>query len=1184
MVYINRMTIRNFKSFGGDPIKLNFQPGFNIITGPNGSGKSNILDAVQFVLGELGSKRMRAPDLAGLIYDGAGEDHVGRAQVSQITLYFDNTDRGLPVDRSTVSVGRKMDRDGKSEYYLNGKRTSRRQVVELLEMAGITPGGYNIVLQGTATRLSDLTPQERMTALEDLVGITEYDEKKAAARVRLNEAERKIEVASARIEEIKKQVNELERQRNNAIAFSLLDKEERRLTAYRLSSQLEGMEAKLDEIQGQIKERQESIQGIEEEREKFIEERTAAHQRLDEFNKEASERGNTRLPMLKSELVGKNTLSGSLRGRLREIEQRKASLQSTILDKEGEIEGSKGEIGSRNTRLSELVDRESGLNEELDAKRSELAALNEKIHAARETAEQNQRTLEGLTESLVPMQESLSGIETDRNKHAISAEAIEEKIGGFEERRQGFLERRQSLEDKLKEYEGLKGEEAKKLEDMIQTVEDQVKRQRSIRSTIEGANQLAKEAETTITEFTAKQDLWQHVVAEEKALERIREIGEAGAIDGYHGFFRSLLKIDLPIQRAVASADNGWINAVVVDDAEVAKENVERLRKTKLGMTRFIPLDLLRPVEELPELKIKGVVGAVPQLIRYDEIYAPAVYMVWGDTYIVEDTDAAEKVVAEGYRAVTKGGDVYEPGGGIVGGYYRRPPDWSKLIPTDESISNLSTTIRSLRQRLRSRMKELRTSGFDLRKFTQYMEDSQVRVKRIDDDMQSTRESIERLDYNLGLLMESVEKAKADKDNELRLKTILEDRKAKTLEQIEETKTRIAQLREVRLSDVASLELERNTLNHEIGLLEKGLNNLENDRTIQSGFVDRILNLKITEAEQAIGQAREEIASLELEKGEVEGQLAEIDKDIGELDKVLSSVTSEVEATSRVFEQHQRTLRQMSNRIEGLERRRTETERRVGQLTLDMERVKLQAEQKLEELARIGFGDKVETDPLELEQVERRLGQIRGEKRGLGAINQLAVEHYGITMMEYKQRSTRINGMEEEKKSILRFIGEIEREKQEHFMDAYNQICENFSDIFGKLTGGGDGRLELQKPEDPFSGGVDMYIQFPGKPMRLASGASGGERSVAAIAYLLGIQRFLKAPFYLFDEIDAHLDDLNTSRLAEVLKENAADSQFLMISLKDVMVHSADRIYGVFAQNGKSRVLALPMKEAKVAA
>ena len=1184
MVHISRVVIKNFKSFGGEPIRLNFQPGFNIITGPNGSGKSNILDAVQFVLGELGSKRMRAPDLGGLIYDGAGEDQVGRAQVSQVSLYFNNTDRGLPVDRSTVSIGRKMDRNGKSSYFLNGKRTSRRQVVNLIEMAGITPGGYNIVLQGTATRLSDLTPQERMNSLEDLVGITEYDEKKASARVRLTEAERKIEVASARIEEIKKQVNELEKQRNNAITYNLLDKEERRLNAYRFSGQLDGLEAKLDEIQGQINGRQEEIKGLEEERERFVGERAEAQRRLDEFNKEAAERGNTRLPLLRSELVGKNTLRESLHGRLREIEQRKVALQTGILEKESEIEGSRIEISGRNTQLSELGEVEDELREELDGRRTELGEINLRIYSARETAEQNQRALEEFTESLMPMQESLTGIETDMNRHAIAAEAMEERIAGLEERRQSFLGRRQSLEDKLKEYESLKDEEAKKLEDMIKTVEEQVKHQRSIRSTIEGANKLAKDAETTITEFTAKKDLWRNVVTEEKALERIVEIGEAGAIDGYHGSFRSLLKIDLPLQRAVRSAGEGWINAVVVDDVGVAKENVERLKKTKLGMTHFIPLDKLRSPEELPRLKIEGVVGAVPELIRYDDVYAPAVYMVWGDTYVVEDADAAEKVAAEGYRAVTKSGDVFDAFGGIKGGYYRRPPDWSKLIPTDESISSLSTTIRALRDKLSSRMKELKSSGFDLRKFTQYMEDSQERVKRIDDDMKATRESIDRLDYSLKMLEENVEKTKAEMGNELRLKTVLEERKVKTLEQIEETKTRIAELREVKLSDVASLELDRNTVNHELGLLERRVADMENDRTIQSGFVDRILSLKITEAEQDIRRAREDIAALDAEVKEIEGQLAEVEKDLMEVDTVLREVTSEVEATSKVYELHQRTLRQINNRIESLDRRRAETERRVGNLTLDMEKVKLQAEQRLDELARLGFSDRIETDELGVEQVERRLGQIRNEKRSLGAINQLAVEHYGITMREYKQRSTRINGMEEEKKSILKFIDEIEREKQAHFMNAYDQICENFSEIFGRLTGGGDGQLELQKPEDPFSGGVDLYIQFPGKPMRLASGASGGERSVAAIAYLLAIQRFLKAPFYLFDEIDAHLDDLNTSRLAEVLKENAADGQFLMISLKDVMVHNADRIYGVFAQNGVSRVLSLPMREAKVAA
>ena len=1184
MVHISRMVIRNFKSFGGDPIKLQFQPGFNIITGPNGSGKSNILDAVQFVLGELGSKRMRAPDLSGLIYDGAGEDLVGRAQVAQVTLYFDNRDRGLAVDRSSVSIGRKMDRDGKSDYLLNGKRTSRRQLVELLEMVGITAGGYNIVLQGTATRLSDLTPSERMNALEDLVGIREYDQKKADARVKLNEAERKIEVASARIEEIKKQVNDLEKQRNNAILFNLLNEEENKLSAHRLTVQINNLEEKLNEIDLQIKEKEEELKTLEEERVKFVEEKKQAQQRMDEFNREAAVRGNTRLPLLRSDLVGKNSLRESLETRQKEIDQRKLQLERTILEKQGEIENSRNEVENRNTRLQQISEEELELSTQLAEKQTEQAELNQNIQSARETAEQNQLRLESLTESLVPMQESLTGIETDINKHVIARDSIEERIISFKERREQFLERRGSLEDSIKQYEALKADEAKKLEDMIQTVESQVHRQRNIRSTIENANQLAKDAETTITELSAKRDLWRNIVTEEKALERIKEIGEAGAMDGYHGPLRSLIRIDLQNQRAADSSSNGWINAVVVDDYATAKEHIERLKKTRVGMTRFIPMDQLRKPEPLPELKIKDVVGAIPDLIRYDEMYAPAVYLLWGDTYLVENPEAAEQVIAQGYRAVTKTGDVFEASGGILGGYYRRPPDFSKLIPTEESISNLSTTIKDLRGKLRNRMKELRTSGFDLRKFTQYMEDSQTRVSRIDDDIKATEESIARLDRNLQTLMENTEKAKNDMDNEERLRIILEERKLKTLEQIEATKEEINRLKEYKLSDVSTLELDRNTLNQEIAQLEKSINELSNDRTIQSGFVDRILTLQITEANQDIESARQETVELNQEYMELEEQKTEISKDITELDAILSEVTSEVEATSKVFEQHQRTLRQYDRQLEQIARRTTEADRRSGQYSLEKERIKLQVEQRLEELARIGFGDKIQLEDILPEQVDRRLNRIKQEKRGLGAINQLAIDHYHITMREYKQRSTRINGMEEEKQSILNFIEEIEREKQEHFMFAYNQICENFSAIFSKLTGGGDGRLELQRPEDPFSGGVDLYIQFPGKPMRLASGASGGERSVAAIAYLLAIQRFLKAPFYLFDEIDAHLDDLNTSRLAEVLKENAADSQFLMISLKDVMVHNADRIYGVFAQNGRSRVLALPMKEAKVAA
>jgi chromosome segregation protein len=1181
MVYIKKMIVRNFKSFAGE-IKLNFQPGFNIITGPNGSGKSNILDAVQFVLGELGTKRMRVPDLAGLIYDGASEEPSSR--IAQTTLYFENSDRKLAIDRNTISIGRKIDKEGKSIYLINNKRTSRRQVVELLEMAGITPGGYNIVLQGTATRLSDLTPQERMNALEDLIGIKEYDDKKATAKVRLNEAERKIEVANARIEEIKRQVNQLERQRNDALRFNLLNNEEKRLTAIKLSNQLNNLEEKQLNLDNQIKEREENIRKLEEERAQYTEEKINAQNRLDEFNRDASEKGNTKLPLIRSEVVGKKTFGDSLKTRLKDIETRKSLLTKIIEEKNIEIKTSGGDIDVRKQELIEIAEHEASIKIKLEQTQSEFSNLENKIREAREIVSSNQVHLEDLTESLVPMQESFSGIEIEINRHMLAAESLEQKISDLNERRVAFLERREVLDEKLKQYDNLKEEEAKKLQEMMDALENQLQHQKNIRGTIENANVLAKEAETTITEFSAKRDLWKNIVTEDKARARIVEIGDAGALDGYHGPLRPLIKIDLPNQRAVNSSAVGWINAIIVENYEVAKESIDRLKKTKIGMTRFIPLDKLRTPDDLPTIEGKGIVGYIPKLIRYDEIYAPVVHLIWGDTFIVEDPDAAEQIISNGFRAVTRSGDVFEPKGGIIGGYYHRSPDLSKLIPTDESIKNLSNTIKNLRSKLKARIKEFRTSGVDLRKFYQFMEDSQGNIKRIDIDKKSTEESIERLNRNLMTLEENIAKSKNNLENANRLKTILMERKAKTIEQIEETKEQIDFLKNLKPSDVSDLEIQRNNLNLELQKLYNKVSELENDQKIQNSFVERILIFKIQEAEQVKLQSATEIEALDIEYKETEMQIKEIEKDVQVLDNLLKEMTNEVEATTKVFEQHQKTIRQITERIDRLARRRNEIERRISSLIIEQERIKINSDQKLEELSRIGFHEKINVNNYILENIERQLQQVKSEKNSLGAINQLAIEYYHIQMREYKERSTRINNMEEEKQSILSFIGEIEQEKQDHFMAAYNQIGENFSAIFTKLTGGGGGQLELQKPEAPFSGGVDLYIQFPGKPMRLAGGASGGERSVAAISYLLAIQRFLKAPFYLFDEIDAHLDDLNTSRLAEVLKENSIDSQFLMVSLKDVMVHNADRIYGVFAQNGRSRVLSLPMKEARVAA
>jgi len=1121
---------------------------------------------------------MRVPDFSGLIYDGAGEADQNKPLISQVTVYFDNNDRGLASDRSQVSIGRKVDREGKSDYYLNGKRTSRKAVLDLLHLAGISPGGYNIVLQGTATRLSDLTPSERMDALEDLIGIKEYDEKKAEAKGRLTEAERKIEVSAARIDEVRKRVTELERQRNDTLRFNHLIREEKRLTAVKLSFQISQLEEKLSVLMAQMREREAEVAKLEEEKTQLREEREAARNRIEEFNREASERGNTRLPMLRSDLVSRQTLRTGLGNRLREIGVRLGQLTRLISEKEREIKATEDEVAERRKALESLQSSEAPLMGQLDANRRELEGYIQTVNGARESAGEYQRRAEELADNLVPMQESLSGIEIEINGNRTSITHLGEKVSDIEGRKLEYGKTIESLQAKLGEYASLKSLEAGRLEEMLSSIEDQIKRQRDLRNTLENANVLAKEAETTITEFSAKRDLWRHIVVEERALERIREIGEAGALTGYHGPLRSLIKVDLPNQRAVYSAAEGWINAVVVDDVATALDCVDRLKKTKLGMTKFIPLDQLGKPEPLPDMIEDGVVGPLAQLIRYDEAYSPVIHLIWGDTYLVKDDSAALKVVAAGHRAVTVTGDVYEPGGGIKGGFYRRPPDYSKLIPTEESIDSLSKTIKDLRQRLKTRMTDLKSSGGNLRGFNSFMDGSKATMAKIDIEVVETNERIERFQKTLTQADESIAKFKAEADREQGLITTLGERKRRILQQIEESKGELTRLREFKPSDVTDLEIKSASLSKFVTEQQEQLNKIQNEIAVQKSYIERILTLRLTDASEQRRRMFEETKALEDEQIQSNQRLIEINREIESVERDLDTVSTEVEATSNVLDQHQKTLRMVNQRMEDLERRREAEDKRMNQLSLDIERLKLQSEQRLDELAANGYEDKVDITGAELERVESRLQLVRQEKNSLGAVNQLALDHYGEYMNNYKSQSTRINELEEEKAGILKFIEQVEKDKTAYFMVAFNEVCENFNHLFSRVTGGGDGRLELQKPEDPFSGGVDLYLQFPGKPMRLGSGTSGGERSVAAIAYLLAIQSFLKAPFYLFDEIDAHLDDINTSRLAEVLKDNSNEAQFLMVSLKDIMVHKADRIYGVFAQGGRSRVLALPMK------
>ncbi|MCH7649094.1 MAG: AAA family ATPase, partial [Thaumarchaeota archaeon] len=236
MVHIKKVEIFGFKSFGFNKTTIQFEPGLISISGPNGSGKSNILDAIQFALGENKPKILRVDKLRSLIHDIEGNRR--GPKMTRSSVQFDNSDRKIPVDSDIVEITREMNEHGESIYYLNKKKTTRNQILDLLDMANAGLGQLNAIQQGTITRISEFSSEEKRQTIEDLIGLSYFDEKKTQALKELDDADRRFEIATAKMSEIKKRIDELEEERNQKLRHDILERELNRYNAMAAANEM----------------------------------------------------------------------------------------------------------------------------------------------------------------------------------------------------------------------------------------------------------------------------------------------------------------------------------------------------------------------------------------------------------------------------------------------------------------------------------------------------------------------------------------------------------------------------------------------------------------------------------------------------------------------------------------------------------------------------------------------------------------------------------------------------------------------------------------------------------------------------------------------------------------------------------------------------------------------------------
>ncbi|ASJ11010.1 chromosome segregation protein SMC [Thermococcus sp. P6] len=1163
MPYIEKIEMKGFKSYGNRKVVVPLSRGFTAIVGANGSGKSNIGDAVLFVLGGLSAKAMRASRISDLIF--AGTKTEAPAKYAEVAMHFNNEDRGFPLDEDEVVVKRRVYPDGRSNYWLNGKRTSRSNILDLLSAAMISPEGYNLVLQGDITKFIKMSPTERRMIIDEISGIAEYDAKKEKALNELKQAEENLARVDLLIREVKSQLDKLEKERNDALRYLDLKERVEKARVTLLLGEIKKLKSLIEESRTRDEEIEEEIGGATERLRELAGEIVAREEELRAIEKELEEKGE----------------DGIL-----EVTREISEVQSNIEVAEKRIELARNGIKEAQERLEKIREELKKVSEEIERDRNAIKRWNKRREKLRVEIKEKEVARNDLVVRLG---------EIDRN-FAVAREEFDRVVSELEESRKELYMRESDIKKFNEEIERLEGkissDKAKRiaLKSRIDETRKTLEARRSELGDVDGKilrmEERLRKAEKELEEKSktlrnveeklskAREELIKAEARGETLRNRALEFLRGENIPGLYGALGELIRVDENYALAVEVALGGNYGNVVVEDDRVAERAIRLLKEKKLGRLTFLPLNRIKPrsMREKPPLGIPAM-----EVVEYDPHFKKAVEYALGDTLIVRDMEEARTVGIGKVRMVTLDGELLERSGAITGGHYR--PRGRLGVNVEEirkSVKALEAekeALESAVNSLRVEINGLRNELFNLRmKKSELSKDLQVvqkEIERLLAEDRSLKESIEEGEKAVELLKGKIHEARGDmaklrgrierlEKKRDKLRKALENPEARELNRkIREMDAEIGRLRE-ELSKVESkLEGLDARINEEL-LPRKA--DLEEEI---AGLVNRInaLRANIAENEKAIEGFKERLEELRKAERSVKEELKELRERRERIREEITNLRSEKE--------------ELSSRVQEL---------RIEANTLRIKLVQYEAtlKEREEELKHHDAGviKSIREIPLDLDSLRKEIEEMEEEIRSLEPVNMKAIEDFEVVERRYLELKSRREQVLAEKESIEEFIEEIEGQKRNVFMQTLREIARNFSELFSKLSPGGSARLILENPEDPFSGGLDIEAKPAGKDVKRIEAMSGGEKALTALAFVFAIQHYKPAPFYLFDEIDAHLDDANVKRVADLIKEASRESQFIVITLRDVMMANADKIIGVSMRNGVSRVVSLSLEKA----
>jgi len=1161
LVHVKKVEIFGFKSFGFRNTTVNFEPGLVSISGPNGSGKSNILDAIIFAMGENKPKVMRVDKLRSLIHDIEGSRR--GPKMARSSVHFDNTDRKIPVDSDVVEITRELDENGENTYYLNKKKTQRSHVLDLLDMANAGLGQLNAVQQGTVTRISEFTSEEKRKTIEDLIGLSYFDEKKSESIKQLDEADRRLEIALAKMGEIKKRIDELEEERNQKLRHDILERELNRYKAISaankmkiISSQKSEKEEKLRGLTGQIStldgERtilRDEIGVLDSEKSTLMNaanDYTQAKATLDAEISSAMEQyeiDNTAISASKKRLEQINSRIPQIKIELEEIVNARQDIDTQIQKIKESIEVTNGEKNKINHDL-ELIDLERN---KILTEQSEAAAKKSEID----------NKIKNLTEQSNSVKLKLSKILHEKEESELKIKSNSEKLIQLEKDIVELI----NLESKLSSLTNNHRATISELKSRILKLK--TKKSKTIHD-MDELGLILEKSDKAANQYDSKIKTVKGFMHEDYTVAKLKEDADKLGIDG---LVYEMISWDKKYERSVLAVSSDWIKALVVKDFATLLGIAEVARNKKLPKLKIIPLDAI-PKFKLTMPKESGIIGVLSDFVKCNDAYSALKTFLFGNIILAETRESAYNLSQLGYKSVTLDGEFFEAKGGtVVIDINSKISKLTKLISMSSDIDGLIQSISLIKK---------------------YMLKKKHTLKKLDDSIQSYSDRLSMSENALTSASENYENLKS---------RIVSAKNTK--EQLTKRISELTSRNNIIESEVSTNESHLDSLLDRISIVEQNYASGEQTRiaselskiNIKKSDIEKLYTSIMNEYRDKSSQLttmqtqdnreksqttrlNDEENSLRLESEQIESKINDLEKQKDPKREVLEKLRQkeqELISTSGAsigqVQEIDGKLKNLTEKDMDLTKQINNFERQSDSLNRDLHDL-IENEVKLQQiLSTFGFDKDMETfdvDPI--------VQGLTTELTSLNALNAKAPETYLEVSYGYRSMSVRKNSLEEERNSIVKFIEDIEKDKRQTFLDAFDKVDKEIRLIFNKMTGG-NAWLELQNEDDIFNSGISYLIQFPNKPKRESTSISGGEKTLAAIVFVLALQKLKPSPFYLFDEVDAHLDAPNAERLSNILEERSKESQFIMVSLKDSVIQKAKLIYGVFPKNGVSNVV-----------